>query len=60
MPSNNVPFVEGNSPEESARIEILLTRIEEEKVPERLLTLARELQTALNNRKRQIFGDGDL
>jgi hypothetical protein len=44
--------------EDSADITALLERIEGEQIPERLLTLARELQNALNLRKRQLAGPG--
>lgn len=40
--------------EGSTEIEVLLTQIEGEKIPERLLTLAQELQNALNLRKKRL------
>lgn len=54
MPSRHPPLP-ADEATTHPEIQILLTRIEDEKIPERLLVLARELQDALN-RKRLNFG----
>jgi hypothetical protein len=43
--------------DESVDVQCLLAKIEDERVPERLLALAQELQIALNTRKRQLSLD---
>jgi hypothetical protein len=53
------PDLESKRPEDSAEVGVLLAQIEGEEIPERLLTLARELQRALNLRKKQVVSGDD-